>query len=172
MKKQSQQKFKKCVGILQIIVAFFMIAHVMIARGGGLIAIAFVINRLIHKGADSCITWMGESLFTFIYCILTTIIGGILMFLGEKLTGSYIITEESDEAMQKDRSLTKELLIAVLNILFILLSVSDLIVRPYNTFGLRVFLLCSLPLIPSVVLAILAFILLRIKRKERAGEVL
>ena len=166
MKKQSQQKLKKCLGILQIIVAFFMLAI------GGLGTIAFIFNQLMYTGSDLYITFTGESLFMFIYCVLTTVIGGILMFLGEKLTGSYIVGDESDVAMQKDCGQTKELLIAVLNILYIILSVSLLLVRVYSTFVLSVFLFCALPLIPSVVLVVLAFVLLKMKKIEGVGGIL
>lgn len=160
MKKQSQQKLKKCLGIFQIISAFIMIAI------GCLAVIAFIFNRLIYKGSDLYITWTGEVLFTFIYCILTAVIGSILMFLGKQMTGSYIVIGESGGTMPIYRGQRKELWIAILNILFILLSVSVLIVRLGSDFVLSVFLFCALPLMPSVVLVILAFVLFGITRKD------
>ena len=164
MKQQSQQKLKKCLGILQIVSAFFMLAVC------GLRTVAFIFYHLAYKGGggDVQITWTGEVLFIFIYCILTTVIGGVLMFLGEKLTGPYIITDKPSKKESKDCGNVKELLVIILNIVFILLTVAVavLIVRLYGVFGWSAFLFCALPLIPSVVIVILAFMLLKMKKMK------
>lgn len=152
MNTQTNMKIKKGLGILQIVISFFMIAF------GVLASILYPIY---------CKSWDWVDVLFFAYAILAVAMGGILMYLGEKLTGSYIVTNEPTTMNSKQDSLqTRELLVAILNIIFILLSLSIIIIMLYGSFSFSAFIMCCLPFIPVVALITLAFISLRIEMKN------
>lgn len=153
MNRQELFKLKKCIGILQIIFAFFMIVSGLIAS---IMLIISYLNRF----------WTGEEVFFLVYFILTAVIGGLLMLLGERMTGAYVVTDEPKRIKtDKEDRQVKELLIAILNIVYILLSVSVIIVLTFGAFNLYAFLCCCLPLLPSISVVVLALISLSVGKK-------